>query len=67
MLKGQGLLDMIPKMMLCVTTNDGFCDDWILDSANLFHMYANKELFDRYKSCDSCDVVTREMSLVWVP
>lgn len=50
--------------MLCVTTNDGFCDDWILDSANLFHMYAKKELFDRYKSCDSCDVVTREMSLV---
>lgn len=34
-----------------------FWDDWTLDSVCSFHIYVNKELFNRYKSYDDGYIV----------
>lgn len=36
--------------VIWVTTDDDSHDDLIMDYACTFHMYRNKELFNRYKS-----------------
>lgn len=39
--------------VICVTSDDDFWNNWILDSTYSFYMCANKKLFDRYKPCET--------------
>lgn len=43
--------------VICVTTIDGSQNDWVLDYACSFYVYANKKLFNRYKPYNASDVV----------
>lgn len=49
--------------MICSTTIDGYLDGWILVFASSFYIWANKELFNGYKSCDVDDFVMTNVSM----